>query len=124
MKAAEKGAWGARMEKELPVSSAGELRLLHCARVEKGTPPMSDDKEHEYLVRVPSWDLLRNELGLVLLLFTLPKLKNHDEAPLAFAILSVLVVLSHQMTAVILLFITVYFIINHIRRREYAQPVN
>lgn len=68
-----------------------------------------------------SWDLLRNELSLAILLFTLPKLKNHERESWAFTILSILVVLSHQLTSAILFFIITFFFVNHIRKKEYNQ---
>ncbi|MCJ7631549.1 hypothetical protein MUP77_04010 [Candidatus Bathyarchaeota archaeon] len=68
-----------------------------------------------------SWDLFRNVLGLAILLFTLPKLKNHEKEPLTFAILSTLTVLSHQMTAVLLMFIITFLAFDHTRKREYTQ---
>jgi hypothetical protein len=68
-----------------------------------------------------SWDLLRNELSLAILLLTLPRLRNNEKNPIAFAVLSTLVVLSHQMTSVILFFIITFFFINSIRKREYNQ---
>jgi len=71
-----------------------------------------------------SWDLLRNELGLVILLFTLPKLKNHDREGLAYIILSTLVVLSHQTTSVILLFTTASFIVNYVKKKDYKKCKN
>jgi len=54
-----------------------------------------------------SWDLFRNELGLIFLFFALPWLKKLDSTRncLTFAILSFLVVLSHPFVTVILFFI-------------------
>lgn len=54
-----------------------------------------------------SWDLLRNELGLAMLLLTFTTIRNLEKQPLFFITLSVLVVLSHQMAGAILLVILI-----------------
>jgi hypothetical protein len=48
-----------------------------------------------------SWDLLRNELGLTILLFTLPKIANPRKS-YSLILLPILVVLSHELTSVLL----------------------
>jgi hypothetical protein len=68
-----------------------------------------------------SWDLLRNELGLAILLFTLPMLKDINNRPLTFAFLSFLVVLSHQTTTILLFTIIAYNLITQFRKHEYGD---
>jgi hypothetical protein len=68
-----------------------------------------------------SWDLLRNTLSLAILLFTLPSLKNHDKDGLLLSVLSVLVVLSHQMPPIILFSVAAVMLTNYSRRKQYDR---
>jgi hypothetical protein len=68
-----------------------------------------------------SWDLIRNELGLALLLFTLPILKNLKKRPVTFTLLSILVILSHQTTSIILFIIIAYYLFTYMRTGEYVE---
>ncbi|MCJ7505953.1 hypothetical protein MUP05_05735 [Candidatus Bathyarchaeota archaeon] len=68
-----------------------------------------------------SFDLLRNELGLVLLLFILPTFKNFKKRQVMFTLLSTLVILSHQTTSIILFIIIVYYLFTYIRKGEYCE---
>jgi len=65
-----------------------------------------------------SWDLLRNELGLAILLYSLAALEDIDKRPLLFTTLSMLTVLSHQFASVILLVIITALTICHLYKRE------
>lgn len=49
-----------------------------------------------------SWDLLKNELGLAMLLFTVAAMKDMEKRPILFTTLSLLTALSHSITTVIL----------------------
>ena len=64
-----------------------------------------------------SWDLLRNELGLAILLYSLVALEDLDKRPLLFTALSTLTVLSHQFASVILLVIITGLTICHLYKR-------
>lgn len=75
-----------------------------------------------------SWDLFRNELGLIFLLLALPWLKKLDSTRncLIFTVLSFLVVLSHPFVSAILFFIVIGLsLLNfmHHRNRTAFKPI-
>lgn len=67
-----------------------------------------------------SWDLLRNELGLSLLLFTLPKTTNPRKS-YSFMILTILIVLSHELISVLLFVIVVGLVFKNICQVNYTS---
>ena len=66
-----------------------------------------------------SWDLLKNELGLVLLLITLTRLKN--PRTYSFVLLTILIVLSHQIISFMLLGIIFFLLLRHSVRNDYVM---
>ena len=67
-----------------------------------------------------SWDLLRNTLGLSLLLFTSPFIKNVDSKRgfACFVLLSLLTVFAHEYAAVTLLFVVFGLVLWSLLKRE------
>lgn len=68
-----------------------------------------------------SWDLHRNTLSLALLCFMLGVFHTRPRRPYVLAALALLVVFSHQMTAVILFTIVLGISIRRILQRDYDQ---
>jgi len=67
-----------------------------------------------------SWDQYRNILGLAILLFTLsiiPEVEKGKKIP-HFMLLSTLTVFSHELTAITLIAISAWTILNNIRKPE------
>ncbi len=69
-----------------------------------------------------SWDLFKNELGLALLLLTLPRLKK--PRTYSFILLTILIVLSHQIVSFILLGIVFGLLIRYYLRKRYSKTRN
>jgi hypothetical protein len=69
-----------------------------------------------------SWDLFKNELGLALLLLTLPRLKKPQT--FSFILLTILIVLSHQIVSFILLGIIFVFLLRYYLRKKYSKTRN
>lgn len=66
-----------------------------------------------------SWDLFRNQMGLAILFIALAQLNSKKLG--TFAILSVLVVLSHEAASMILLVIIGLQLFSHIRNKEHLE---
>jgi hypothetical protein len=69
-----------------------------------------------------SWDLLKNELGLVLLLITLTRLKK--PRTFSFVLLTILIVLSHQIISFMLLGIIFFLVMGYYIRNDYVRIKN
>lgn len=69
-----------------------------------------------------SWDLLKNELGLILLLIALTRLKN--PRTYSFVLLTMLIVLSHQIISFMLLGIIVFLLLSYYARNDYVKTKN
>jgi hypothetical protein len=67
-----------------------------------------------------SWDLLRNTLGMGLLLFTLPLIRRIDSKSglFCFALLSLLTIFAHEYSAVILSAILVVFLVRYLTKGQ------
>lgn len=77
-----------------------------------------------------SWDLLRNELGLIFFfaVLTLLSMEKYNvrawKQNLLIALAMIAVTLSHQLVSVIMLGVLVFTIANKLLRKEYARVIN
>ena len=69
-----------------------------------------------------SWDLFRNELGLVFLIITITRLKK--PRTVSYILLTMLIALSHQIISFILLGIIGFLLVNHHLRKDYVKTKN
>jgi hypothetical protein len=71
-----------------------------------------------------SWDLYKNVLGLAILLFTLPLIRNVEtkRGVITFVLLSVLIVFTHILVSVVLFSIILGIVVSSLIKNERAYP--